>query len=60
MIEVSALPQPSLSAAWFNDEVGDIRWDQPAMQGADLMGYPVKNFSEGVGSSMNGIVNGSS
>ena len=51
VIEVSALPQPSLSAAWFNDEVGDIRWDQPAMQGADLMGYPVKNFSEGVGSS---------
>ncbi|MFV0409082.1 MAG: hypothetical protein ACK5LJ_05105 [Paracoccus sp. (in: a-proteobacteria)] len=51
VIEVSALPQPGLFAAWFNDEVGDIRWDQPAMQGADLMGYPVKNFSEGVGSS---------
>ncbi len=51
VIEVSSLPQPGLFAAWFNDEAGDIRWDQPAMQGADLMGYPVKNFSEGVGSS---------
>ncbi|AZV00349.1 phage tail protein [Paracoccus sulfuroxidans] len=50
VIEISCLPVTGLKAVWFNDELGDIRYGQPAMQSGHLMGYPVKNFSEGVGS----------
>ncbi|MBD9528374.1 phage tail protein [Paracoccus sp. PAR01] len=49
VIEFSALPVPGVQTVWFNDELGDIRFDQPEMRDGFLQGYPVKNFSEGVG-----------
>lgn len=49
VIEISALPITGLQNVWFNDEIGDIRWSSPRTENGQVMGYPVKNFSEGVG-----------
>ncbi len=47
VFEISALPITGLDSAWFGDEVGDIRWTSPATEQGQLMGFPIKNFSEG-------------
>ena len=49
VLEISSLPQPGAISVWADDEVADIRWTQAEMVDGHLMGYPVKNFSEGVG-----------
>ncbi|MDS9468596.1 phage tail protein [Paracoccus sp. MBLB3053] len=52
VLEFSALPVSGVQNVWFNDELGEIAYGEPAYRpGGPLMGYPVKNFSEGVGTS---------
>jgi hypothetical protein len=63
VIEISCLPVPGIDAIWVNDELGEVDWEDPHYfagsslptpildPASHLVGYPIKNFSEGVGSS---------
>lgn len=51
VIEISSVPVAGIVDVWVNDEKATINWGAPEIQDdtGTLIGFPIKNFSEGIG-----------